>query len=884
MLGFLETVRKFAKPSTCLEKRDLEVVHRASEVIRLFTKENAKRFVERHTHKPLLVQYGSDVTPLITRETYRSDFEGFSVVRHGKGCHEFLVQRCFLTTLDDHFCGVLEEPLIMERKTGFYHFCAYRQLCKTPRELGHQGLVLIFHKYDGALKKTIERLNAGWHKAFHDDRTEHLGLGRSYRQWLREWVECQGCIAHAFHGGLKRAVLTLTPTKEVLRSSFLVMESCRNGCNLLYKCLGEWLMQVMEFTEESFPSALSLYQLLGVKDFPLDTAVDLEIRYVDSRLLIAARHQDQPNLLSRVLSFYMAVWRFRRADNGRWLIYGAGCRVQSLAELLGLSDLVRFVLDHGHSSYYIGGVLRNNDACVRKLALVAGIISPVADKALALILGDDRLPLMLPEIDAVINAELRKIVDVMDDVWGFLANAVSDELTQLRDQCFISALACAGYTNMHLRHARRGVWALLQGDRQDNLRRLLEGPAPSGSGTLFKIYELLRIDGAVSECLDGLEMLSRASWATLDEESGHRITSALAQAHREYGAGTLQARAQVCSFNVMISMDAKAKKLAVLRLRFNALSKRNVKYFTGRQLFLRELNEEVARQKVIGRYTAPGAAGTIMSRHGARWHALASNVRVDFEQRAKEEQGSLLAELEQKRTALRRKIQELEADIEKESRVRKPLRLSNVRVSREEEVELEALWRDPRFSAKNVMAMDPSQGRRLHPPGDVVRQALESIAVDEVGTADVAHPPWLSFLSWNRDFFVKCVFKISEPEDVDAKFYKLVMALQQPMVACFLALDEIFIPDVAFSDVGYHAAQIQNHDYNFDWFPARFLYTDDGVWSIRSQVEVLPHVEHMHSTVRGRGDWFTWEQALTWFPKVRAAPKAKAKIKKSKLS
>ena len=239
---------------------------------------------------------------------------------------------------------------------------------------------------------------------------------------------------------------------------------------------------------------------------------------------------------------------------------------------------------------------------------------------------------------------------------------------------------------MHLRRARRGVWALTPGDREDNLRRLQVGPALPGFGADFKIYEMVRIDDAMSESMDGLELLSRAGWSTLDEESGHRISSGLAQAHRQYGARTLQAWSQVCAFDIMTAKDAKSEKLALLRSRLDVLSKRNVNYFSGRQLYLRELNEEVGRQKAIGRNVAADVSQFIMKRHSKRWHAMASAVRADFERRARQEQKELAAALQRQKRELRDQIAELERKIEEESRVSKPLRLSSVHLSQEEEI------------------------------------------------------------------------------------------------------------------------------------------------------------------------------------------------------
>ena len=159
----LSTIKAFATPSVSLDKRDVEKVHRASEIIRVWSRENATRFVQQRTHEPLGVQYGSDLTPLTTRELYKAAIAGVSVARSGKASHEFLTQRLLLHDLDGCTATVFEEPLTLDKKkTGFCHFTALRQLFCTPRELGHEGVIFISHKFDRAIKSCMERLQRKW--------------------------------------------------------------------------------------------------------------------------------------------------------------------------------------------------------------------------------------------------------------------------------------------------------------------------------------------------------------------------------------------------------------------------------------------------------------------------------------------------------------------------------------------------------------------------------------------------------------------------------------------------------------------------------------------------------------------------------------------------
>ena len=114
----LSTIKAFATPSVSLDKRDVEKVHRASEIIRVWSRENATRFVQQRTHEPLGVQYGSDLTPLTTRELYKAAIAGVSVTRSGKASHELLIQRLFLHGLDGCTATVFEEPLTLDKHIG----------------------------------------------------------------------------------------------------------------------------------------------------------------------------------------------------------------------------------------------------------------------------------------------------------------------------------------------------------------------------------------------------------------------------------------------------------------------------------------------------------------------------------------------------------------------------------------------------------------------------------------------------------------------------------------------------------------------------------------------------------------------------------------------
>ena len=291
-----------------------------------------------------------------------------------------------------------------------------------------------------------------------------------------------------------------------------------------------------------------------------------------------------------------------------------------------------------------------------KVAVISGIVSRVSDEAIQIIMKDDRLPLQLDAIDESIRTEVCLIGRISDGAWEVLGVSFELDWQDLREDTFIGSMACAGYMHMHLRHARRGIWALLRGDRVENLRRLAAGPPPKGTGSLFKAYEMMRLDQAEGECLAALALAEQSSWSTLNEESGHRVSSGLIQAHREYGTSALQARVNLTALNALLMDDKEEKLLERLRQRAERLGTRQPQQFTGRQLFLRELHVEKEAMALKGRILSPAINDDIMSRHGKRWAVMDSERRIDFERRARTASQESAHELEVAKAHVRTQI------------------------------------------------------------------------------------------------------------------------------------------------------------------------------------------------------------------------------------
>ena len=89
-------VNEYASATSCLSFSATYGMDKLVETCKVFMKNKAMRFVKDADGRALLASYGSDGTPLISRQQWRQKAGNLGDVhRHGGSSHEFLIQRCF---------------------------------------------------------------------------------------------------------------------------------------------------------------------------------------------------------------------------------------------------------------------------------------------------------------------------------------------------------------------------------------------------------------------------------------------------------------------------------------------------------------------------------------------------------------------------------------------------------------------------------------------------------------------------------------------------------------------------------------------------------------------------------------------------------------------
>jgi hypothetical protein len=182
-----------------------------------------------------------------------------------------------------------------------------------------------------------------------------------------------------------------------------------------------------------------------------------------------------------------------------------------------------------------------------------------------------------------------------------------------------------------------------------------------------------------------------------------------------------------------------------------------------------------------------------------------------------------------------------------------------------DKIEIQALWEQERFSAKNVMGHIDSSGTTLKVPPDLVRQVLDKVDIEEDPKPRV--PNWVKLMCWNRVFFSGCVIQVHEPDGgAEGCIYKFVFGMQNPHLVCFAPLLRNEAPIPTIGEVGHAAFARDVFDHSFKLVNHSFVYSDDGVWSADSTVSVLINAQHSSDNiVSADGDWRCWDDISAWF-------------------
>ena len=156
-LRAIDLVLNYARPSLRLEEIDRSLCKQLASAIQDWMRSRAEMSLMVHRHKAVVLQYGADCTPLVTRRRYTMRSGDLAVQRTGSRVGEWLVQRaCVLASTGERIV-ILAQPRILADKSAWSHFACWREFLPLPREYNARGLVLHHHVYDRAIFASVSR-------------------------------------------------------------------------------------------------------------------------------------------------------------------------------------------------------------------------------------------------------------------------------------------------------------------------------------------------------------------------------------------------------------------------------------------------------------------------------------------------------------------------------------------------------------------------------------------------------------------------------------------------------------------------------------------------------------------------------------------------------
>ena len=152
-----ELIRKYGQPGAVLDAHEVDEAHTLAEITRDLLQWRWRRFIESRRDAALVVQYSADATPLTTWERYGSNTPLWKVMRRAKSSKHCLVERAFALASTGERTVLFDAPKDLVDGAQWSHFAAARMLTRSPRELGHEGLLVLHHVFDRGIESPLSR-------------------------------------------------------------------------------------------------------------------------------------------------------------------------------------------------------------------------------------------------------------------------------------------------------------------------------------------------------------------------------------------------------------------------------------------------------------------------------------------------------------------------------------------------------------------------------------------------------------------------------------------------------------------------------------------------------------------------------------------------------
>ena len=797
----LGDVQELAWPAKQLVRHELQLVDKIAEASEQRLKLRGERFVRANADSAILEMFMSDCTPSTTLENIKSAWDEFFVLRRARSSKEYLGQRLFLCTLAS-MCLVVGSMRCLLDKTAWTHFNAMDQMWEGCRRLGHKGYVITFACFDRAVKSPMHRYILQHAKAFDKFLIDNLPAGQATQRILRHWVVVVGCCAHDFHNALKWSVLMFLKDKAVMRDSWIVLASLRSSYEQLVLYLPKWLEHSLGFAEWQGEQAFLIewWEFVGLEGKWLALFVSLQLRFHSNRLWVAARFQDDAQIVNKITCALLYLWKFKKFSETRWCTLGNQCRRMVGAVSLGLRELVGSIHeDARESDYYLNGFSRLSTAILEMMCVVSAT-SQVSEKALLLTKADARLAKVLPEIDQTLDAEAERCWHLSTPKVLMLSQICGVPESLLRTRIGQSTLTQLAFSRHRIREARGLPWCLARGDVLENLVVFSTETRPAHCEVSQRIWDELEMGVPPEDLVEPVSLLLETWWSTQHVEDAHSVVTKQVQKHPQQTSATLLSRSMVIHFSQIVQFNKLQSRCdnMVHRLRNARLKLKNVQHISGQQAYISGLNRTAcgigtSPQGVSFRYSQE-----IVKRSAARWRALPPVVKLRWENEAAALKVSKRDTRQTQIAVIVKKLDALRTALQKRSQGARLANFDAVSLTWAEQLDFIQFLNNAELPPDYVKERRLEKSKKVGPPPVRSRETISCFPVPQRPRS--RGPAWLSWMAHHREYFESTIVRFLLASG-DHAHYKFVFATINPLLVCMHDAEHLAIGDVALEAV-----------------------------------------------------------------------------------
>lgn len=520
-------------------------------------------------------------------------------------------------------------------------------------------------------------------------------------------------------------------------------------------------------------------------------AFDLQLRFdiQSNKILVCKQAETIPDLVGTIGAAFLAAWDFKKFTDSRWATLGYSARSISTGALLGLRSLVSLITaDTSNSTFHLNGFSKLDDAMMT-FFLVMGNSSRSMDNIIVLLMADNRAAKQVDDMEFTIKEEMDWLTSLPASYWSSLAALVPTSTPiALQSQTLRSARKSVSFFEARVLKELKGrPWCLGRGDILQNLSVLASEPdAPSCKITLQ--LKTLTKKGFPEQKLVGIvKLLQELPVTSMTAEQQHASAAVLMRYHPDYSRQTAISRALILQVNRQLPHPSREEKaVAKLEAQLKKLEKRAPDKACARQLYFRDLMQELQKQRSRGKQFPAGIRLKLMTKHATYFREHTAAFQRQYENLA-------IATQQEKHEQLAESVEEVRAELavarERLTASRKAdkhMAPDSCRWGNAELTHFADLLQSPHFTDSVIQQRVADALTSPRPPrGDRLKE-LFGVALWPKPARK--RPSWLAAMAGLRDHFESTVLQVQPGGDKPDEWYEFMFARQSPQLVSLCPL------------------------------------------------------------------------------------------------